>query len=77
MAKIMIEFHHITRLEAVPYHTRSDIPCLDCDVSSGEYHHPGCSFERCPRCGCYLASCGCVSKRINCTSRIKGNEPRV
>ena len=25
--------------------------CHDCGAHIGEYHHPGCDMERCPKCG--------------------------
>lgn len=25
--------------------------CRDCNARPGEYHHPGCDNERCPKCG--------------------------
>ena len=25
--------------------------CHDCNARRGEYHHPGCDMERCPKCG--------------------------
>ena len=25
--------------------------CHDCGAKLGEYHHPGCDMERCPKCG--------------------------
>lgn len=34
--------------------------CPDCGVSRGNYHHPFCEIERCPRCHGRLASCGCL-----------------
>ena len=33
--------------------------CHDCNARIGEYHHPGCDMERCPKCGCQLISCNC------------------
>lgn len=36
-------------LERLP----EDVPeiCHDCGAHLGEYHHPGCDMERCPKCG--------------------------
>ena len=28
--------------------------CHDCGAKIGEYHHPGCDMERCPKCGSQL-----------------------
>lgn len=36
--------------------------CHDCNVKHGNYHHPGCDVERCPRCGGQLISCGCLDE---------------
>ena len=36
--------------------------CHDCNIKHGNYHHPGCDVERCPRCGGQLISCGCLDK---------------
>ncbi len=33
--------------------------CHDCNVGIGQYHHFGCSCERCPVCGRQLITCKC------------------
>ena len=35
--------------------------CHDCGIinKKGNYHHPGCDMERCPKCKGQLISCGC------------------
>lgn len=38
------------------------IPCHDCGVRLGGYHHFGCDWERCPRCGGQLIFCGCTEE---------------
>jgi len=34
--------------------------CHDCNIKHGNYHHPGCDVERCPKCEGQLISCGCL-----------------
>jgi hypothetical protein len=34
--------------------------CGDCEVLPGGIHHPGCEFEKCPRCGGQLIGCDCL-----------------
>lgn len=35
--------------------------CHDCGVIPGEYHHPGCDMETCPRCNGQYFVCDCPS----------------
>ncbi len=39
----------------------SSRPCHDCGVEPGEYHHPGCDWEECPRCRRQYLSCACIT----------------
>ena len=34
-------------------------PCHDCAVIEGQYHVPGCDWERCPKSGGQVISCYC------------------
>lgn len=33
--------------------------CSDCGAMEGEFHHPGCDWEECPKCGQQLLGCDC------------------
>lgn len=49
--------------DSIPFHDDDDetiIRCHDCNVKSGEFHHPGCDAERCPICGGQIISCDCL-----------------
>lgn len=35
--------------------------CGNCGAAAGNYHHPGCGLERCPRCGERYLGCDCES----------------
>jgi hypothetical protein len=35
------------------------IPCHDCGVIAGQFHHPGCDVEECPLCNRQLLMCDC------------------
>lgn len=35
--------------------------CHDCGAENGQYHHPGCDSEECPRCGGQYIICDCRS----------------
>ena len=57
------------RLPAIAYGLRSAaahfvdlVRCSDCNVIPGQYHHPGCDCEVCPRCNGQLISCGCLDE---------------
>jgi len=52
-----------------------DRTCHDCNVKPGQYHHYGCSMERCPRCGDQLYICRCNGKYyIKTKTDTKTNE---
>ena len=40
--------------------------CHDCGVTTGNYHHPGCDVERCPKCHGQIISCGCLDEPCGC-----------
>jgi hypothetical protein len=46
----------------IPVDILMGLRCPDCNVNIGGYHHPGCEYEICPRCGDYLLECGCLKK---------------
>jgi hypothetical protein len=57
-----IIYPDVTILFSVPANA-TDGPnghCSDCYVPHGMPHHPGCSKERCPKCGGQIISCGCL-----------------
>ena len=47
-----------------------DLPCHDCGVHVGGYHHFGCDWERCPQCGGQMISCNCSDDDTFLVSRI-------
>ena len=50
--------------------TPPSLPCHDCGVRVGGYHHFGCDWEICPRCGGQLLSCGCGEEEILLISSV-------
>jgi len=38
--------------------------CHDCGIKHGGVHHFGCDVELCPKCGCQLISCDCVTEYV-------------
>jgi hypothetical protein len=58
-----VEFPDGESLPSIPYNPDygdETKRCHDCNAKRGEYHHPGCDMERCPRCHGQLISCGCL-----------------
>jgi hypothetical protein len=58
----------VTILDRIPYGQEirpkrlEQKRCSDCAVKLGHFHHPGCDWEECPRCGLQLISCDCNEK---------------
>jgi len=58
-----VEYPDGVVLQSIPYLSEygdEDKRCRDCNIELGNYHHPGCGMERCPRCNGQLVSCGCL-----------------
>ncbi len=36
--------------------------CHDCSAKKGEFHHPGCDTEECPKCHRQIIGCDCDIK---------------
>lgn len=47
------------RWDAESHNSRS---CHDCGATVGEYHHPGCDMEACPKCGEQYFICECPTR---------------
>lgn len=54
-----VKFPDGEELDSIP---NGDEKCHDCGVKEGARHHPGCDWERCPKCQGQLISCGCLDK---------------
>lgn len=64
-ANRMVDYPDGTKLPASTEHF--DEPsgkCHDCGIKHGNYHHPGCDVERCPKCKGQLISCGCLDEPV-------------
>jgi len=61
-----VELKDGTTLDPVKYGDEKDFSeefserCHDCNCKVGEYHHPSCDMERCPKCDGQLITCGCM-----------------
>ena len=56
-----VEYPDGTKLPSSTYHFEEESGrCHDCNIKHGNYHHPGCDVERCPKCQGQLISCGCL-----------------
>ena len=53
----------VQRIAYVPYRQprpgQAPVPCGDCGVQPGGFHHPGCDMEDCGNCGRQRLACGC------------------
>ena len=58
-----IEYPDGERFDAKRFWEEIDLRCPDCNIKHGNYHHPGCTKEKCPRCGGQLISCGCMDEK--------------
>jgi hypothetical protein len=47
-------------IKALAFKNGSPRRCGDCGCMPGNYHHPGCDIEECPRCHGQLFSCDCL-----------------
>lgn len=60
----VVEFLDGTNLPASTFHLKEPSGrCHDCGIQHGNFHHPGCDVEKCPRCGGQIISCGCQGSK--------------
>jgi hypothetical protein len=38
--------------------------CHDCNAKKGQFHHPGCDMEECPKCHGQAICCGCFPEEL-------------
>ena len=61
-----IEFSDGETVDPIPYGEELDTEpagkCHDCGAFPGQYHHPSCDIEQCPRCGGQYALCECITE---------------
>ena len=62
IANLTVEFPDGTNMPSVLYTAAHPGRCHDCNIITGNHHHPGCDMEVCPRCGGQLISCGCLDE---------------
>ena len=60
-ANTEIEFPDGSILRAIPHDENLCYNC-DCGAHPGNYHHPGCDEEVCPKCKGQIISCGCLEE---------------
>jgi hypothetical protein len=59
----IVVFSDGQELPAIPFEGVSEEHhCPTCNVKHGGFHHPGCNWERCPKCNGQLVRCGCLEE---------------
>ncbi len=56
------EYGRVRYGEEKGYKSADARPCRDCAVIKGQFHVPGCDFERCPVCDGQAMGCDCREK---------------